>query len=294
MNLEELYSSVDDFMQLFLPAYTQQLLTDGQKQRHREGRLSPSERVTLIILFHQSGYRCFKHFYQNYVKLHLTAAFPRLISYSRFIQLMPSTLIPLCAYLQTCYGKPTGISYIDSAKLAVCHNLRIPRHKVFADTAQRGKTSTGWFYGFKLHLVTNEQGQLLSIKLTPGNTDDRAPVPDLVIDLVGKLFGDKGYLSQPLAEQLQTQGIELITTVRKNMKAKALSLLDKLLLRKRFIIETIIDQLKNMSHIEHTRHRSIWNFMVNLAAGLIAYCHQPKKPMLNLSDYGIFRMPVVI
>lgn len=294
MNLEELYSSVDDFMQLFLPVYRKQLLSNGCRQRNREGRMSLSEMITIVILFHQSGYRCFKHFYQGYVELHLKMAFPQLISYSRFVQLMPSILVPLCAYLQSLYGKPTGISYIDSAKLAVCHNIRIPRHRVFAGMATRGKTSCGWFYGFKLHLVTNEQGHLLAVKLTSGNTDDREPVPSIVSGLFGKLFGDKGYVSQPLAEQLHSQKIELITNVRKNMKAKALSLLDKLLLRKRFIIETIIDQLKNMSHIEHSRHRSFWNFMVNLAAGLVAYCHQPKKPSLNLADYGIFRMPVVI
>lgn len=294
MNLEELYCSVDDFMKLFLPVYKKRLLADGQKRRNRSGQMSLSEMISIVILFHQAGYRCFKHFYQGYVRLHLQSAFPSLISYSRFIQLMPSMAVPLCAYLQSCYGKPTGISYIDSAKLSVCHNLRIPRHKVFADIAERGKTSCGWFYGFKLHLIANEQGQLLAVKLTPGNIDDREPVPDLVTELFGKLFGDKGYISQSLAEQLALQNIELITNVRRNMKPKALTLLDKILLRKRFIIETMIDQLKNISQIEHSRHRSLWNFMVNLAAGLVAYCHQPKKPMLNLADYGIFRMPVAV
>ena len=177
MNLEELYSSVDDFMQLFLPIYRKQLLSSGQRQRNREGQMSMSEMISLVVLFHQSGYRCFKHFYQGYVALHLQAAYPTLISYSRFIQLMPRILVPLCAYLQSLYGKPTGISYIDSAKLAVCHNLRIPRHRVFAGIAERGKTSRGWFYGFKLHVLTHEQGHLLAVKLTPGNTDDREPVP---------------------------------------------------------------------------------------------------------------------
>lgn len=193
MNVEELYSSADDFMQLFFPIYTKQLLSDGQRLRKRNGRMSMSEMITRVILFHQSGYRCFKHFYAGYITLHLQAAFPALISYSRFIQLMPGILVPLCAYLQSLYGKPTGISYIDSATLAVCHNIRIPRHKVFAGIAERGKTSCGWFYGFKLHLITNEQGHLLNVKLTAGNTDDREPVPRIVTGLFGKLFGDKGY-----------------------------------------------------------------------------------------------------
>ena len=130
----------------------------------------------------------------------------------------------------------------------------------------------------------NDQGELLTFTLTPGNVDDRAPVPAFAARLFGKLIGDKGYLSQPLLKQLHEQfGIELITARRKNMKARELSLLDKLLLRKRAIVETIIDQLKNISQIEHTRHRSPINFLVNLLCGLIAYCHQPKKPSLQLN-----------
>ena len=140
----------------------------------------------------------------------------------------------------------------------------------------------GWFYGFKLHLIVNERGELLTFRLTPGNVDDRHPVPRLVRELFGKLFGDKGYLSQSLFEMLFESGIELITNVRKNMNNRLMPLTDKLLLRKRAIIETINDQLKNISQIEHTRHRSVANFLVNLVAGLIAYCHQPKKPSLNL------------
>ena len=170
--------------------------------------------------------------------------------------------------------------------LAVCHNRRIAQHEVFADRAARGKNSVGWFFGFKLHLVFNDRGEILNIVLTPGNVDDRAPVPQLVKDLFGKLFGDKGYISRPLAEQLrETFGIELITKIRSNMRNQLMPLADKLLLRKRSIVETIIDQLKNISQIEHTRHRSPFNFLVNLLCGLIAYCHQPKKPSLHLDVY---------
>jgi transposase len=167
--------------------------------------------------------------------------------------------------------------------LVVCHTARIHQHRVFRVDARRGKTSVGWFYGFKLHLVVNDRGELLAFCLTPGNTDDRRPVPRLAHRLFGKLFGDKGYISAPLAERLLLeQGLRLVTRVRKNMRNVLMDLSDKVLLRKRALIETINDQLKNVCQIEHTRHRSPTNFLVHLFAGRIAYSHQPKKPSLHL------------
>lgn len=118
--------------------------------------------------------------------------------------------------------------------------------------------------------------------LTPGNIDDRKPVPELVRSLLGKLVGDRGYISQALFEELLNNfNIQFIVGIKSNMKNKLLSVFDKILLRKRAIIETIIDQLKNISQIEHSRHRSPMNFLVNLVCGLIAYCRQPKKPSLG-------------
>ncbi len=196
---------------------------------------------------------------------------------------MPTVLVPLGASLHTHLGRCSGISFIDSTALAVCRNPRIHQHQVSAGRAARGKTSVGWCYGFKLHLVVHDQGKLLAFCLTPGNVEDRRPVPQLVIGLVGKLFGDQGSLSQPLAEQLlMTHGLHLITKLRKQMRTRLLAWSDTLLLRKRAIIETITDQLKHIYQIEHSRHRSPINFLVNLVAGLIAYCHQPKKPSLGL------------
>ncbi len=209
--------------------------------------------------------------------------FPHQVSYTRFIQLMPRILIGLCEYLRHCYGQCSGIGFIDSTALAVCHNRRIPQHRVFAGIAQRGRTSVDWFFGFKLHLVVNDGGELLSCCVTAGNVDDRHPVPKLVHQLWGKLFGDKGYLSQPLADQLmEDYALELITKLRSNMQPKVMAAFDRFLLRKRAIVESIYDQLKNISQIEHTRHRSLVGLMVNVLGGLIAYCHQPKKPTLNL------------
>lgn len=249
--------------------------------------------MTILILFHQAHYRTFKAFYIEYVRVHLRNEFPGLVSYTRFVEYMPSVLVPLTVYLRhRCdQAECTGISFIDSTTLAVCDNRRIHQHQVFAGIAARGKSSMGWFYGFKLHLVFNDAGELLNLALTPGNVDDRKPVPSLVKRLFGRLFGDKGYLSQALFEQLlETFGLRLITKLKRNMKNRLMSLADKLLLRQRAIAETIIDQLKNISQIEHTRHRSPVNFVVNLLCGLIAYCHQPKKPGLHL-DARLRLMP---
>jgi hypothetical protein len=288
MSILELFCSVDEFWQRFAPQWERELLASGQRRRRRATRLHPSEIMTIAILFQHSGYRTFKAFYTHYVQVHLRGELPQLVSYQRFIELVPRVLVPLTVYLHTQLGPCTGISFIDSTALAVCHNARIHQHRVFAVDARRGKTSVGWFYGFKLHLVVNDRGDLLAVCLTPGNVDDRHPVSRLVRRLFGKLFGDKGYISQPLAEQLFVEhGVRLITRLRRNMRNVLMDVADKLLLRKRAIIETIVDQLKNICQIEHSRHRSPLNFLVHLIAGLIAYCHQPKKPSLALAAHPL-------
>ncbi|MGZ3638327.1 MAG: IS982 family transposase [Ktedonobacterales bacterium] len=283
MSILDLYCSVDAFWQQFAPLWEREQIAAGRCRR-RATRLHPSEIITILILFQQSGYRTFKGFYTQYVQRHLRAEFPQLVSYQRFIELMPRVLVPLTLYLQTQLGTCTGISFVDSTALTVCHPARIHHHRVFRADARRGKTSVGWFYGFKLHLVVNDRGELLAFCLTPGNVDDRRPVPRLVRRLFGKLLGDRGSISQPLAEQLLVEhGIHLITKLRKNMRERLLTLTDKLLLRKRAIIESVNDQLKNVCQIAHTRHRSPFNFVVHLLAGLVAYCHQPKKPSLHIN-----------
>ena len=194
MSILDLFCSVDAFWQWFEPLWQQELLASGTGQQHRRrrGRMYPSEIMTILILFQQSGYRTFKGFYTQYVQVHLRAEFPQLVSYTRFVELMPRMVVPLAVYLHTQLGTCTGISFIDSTALAVCKNPRIGQHRVFALDARRGKTSVGWFYGFKLHLVVNDRGELLAFCLTPGNVDDRRPVPRLVRRLFGKLFGDRG------------------------------------------------------------------------------------------------------
>jgi hypothetical protein len=288
VSILDLFCSVDEFWQQFAPWWQRQLLASGARQRLRATRLHPSEIMTIAILFQQSHYRTCKAYYTEHVQQHLRGEFPHLVSSSRFVELLPTVLVPLLVYLHPQLGTCTGISFIDSTALAVCHNARSAQHQVFAIDARRGKTSVGWFYGFKLHLGVNDRGELLAFCLPPGNVDDRRPVPRLVKRLFGELFGDKGYISQALAEALlMTQGVRLITKLRSTMRQRLLTLYDKLLLRKRALIETIVDQLKNICQIEHSRHRSPLNFLVNLLAGHIAYCHQPKKPALDLDNFDL-------
>src|SRR5579859_3238491 len=233
MSILELYCSVDAFWQQVAPAWERDLLASGQRRRRRATRLHPSEIMTIVILFQQSGYRTFKAYYTQHVQVALREEFPQLVSYTRFIELLPRVLVPLTVYLHTQLGDCTGISFVDSTALAVCRTPRIHQHRVFRVDARRGKTSVGWFYGFKLHLAVNDRGELLAFCLTPGNVDDRQPVPRLVRRLFGKLFGDKGYISQALAEQLLLEhGVQLITKLKKNMRNVLMDLADKLLLRK--------------------------------------------------------------
>jgi Transposase DDE domain len=148
--------------------------------------------MTILVWFPASHYRTFQHYDLDSVLPGKRAEFPGLPRYTRFVELIPMTLLPLCADLQTRKGQATGIPFMDSLPIRVCHNRRIGSHKVFAGLAQRGKGSRGWFDGFKLHLVINEQGEVLACALTPGHHDDRRPVKKLVRQRWGKRFGDRG------------------------------------------------------------------------------------------------------
>ena len=294
MDILPVFCDIDDFCQFFEPIWKRRLLSSGARQRNRQPRLCLSEMMTVIVMFHSSSYRNFKAYYTEQVLKNYLWAFPRLISYQRFVELMPQALVPLCGYLQTRKGRCSGISFIDSTALKVCHNRRIHSHKVFEGRARRGKTSVDWFFGFKLHFVINDCGELLSLRLTPGNTDDRRPVPELVKELFGKLFGDKGYISQPLFEALYDGGVQLVTKLKTNMKNRLISMFDKIMLRKRAVIESVVDQLKNISQIEHSRHRSVANCFVNLLAGLVAYTHREKKPSLNIRIKEQLQLPALV
>ena len=279
--ITEIYCLSDDFCKEFTLALS--MTTLGTKPK-KEPILSHSEVITIMILFHDKGYRNMKHFYTQYVQKHLTHLFSKTVSYNRFTELMQEVNLPLAMFVKTvCLGNCTAISFVDSTPLRVCKNKRIKRNKVFKGIAQVGKSTMGYFYGFKLHLVINEKGEIINFVITQGNIDDREPLKNkrFIKKISGKLYADKGYVSSPLAQQLFTEGIALITGIRNNMKNSLMEMNDKILLRKRSIIETVNDELKNICQIEHSRHRSFGNFISNTLAAIATYCFFPKKPTIR-------------
>jgi len=287
MILEDLYCVVDDFCKEFMPEWYASLIENKVKQKPWSCQMSPSEIMVIMILFHRQQYRNFKAFYLMHVQQHMKKDFPKLLSYSRFVEQMQSITVPLFFFLMQIPKAETGVYFIDSTTIKVCHIKREKQHKVFKGVAEKSKSTMGWYYGFKLHIVVNSRGEIMNLKLTSAKEDDRKPVEDLTHELFGKLVGDKGYISKTLKEKLLEKGLELLTKVRKNMKPQDMTLMNKLLLRKRAIVETVIDQLKNVSQIEHSRHRSQNNFLTNLIAGLTAYALQPKKPSIEIDGQGM-------
>ena len=285
-NLVEIFCIFDESCKIFEPELKKHLVdVPGKKRRNRKSRMSDAEIMTILVLFHTSRFRDLKSFYLGYICLHMHKDFPVRLSYTRFVERQAKVALHLLLFLQTCaLGKCTGISIIDSTPLVSCHIKRMHSHKTMKGWAAKGKCTMGWFYGFKLHLVINEKGEIIQWMLTPGNTDDREPLKDrdFTQKLFGKIFADRGYISQDLFEMLFVDDIHLVTKIKKNMKNSLMNLYDKILLRKRALVETVNDELKNVCHIEHTRHRSVDNFVVNVLAALIAYNMLPKKPEMNI------------
>ncbi|HHS8251926.1 TPA: IS982 family transposase [Legionella anisa] len=278
----EIFCDIDDFCKQWFKETSPYLLPTPNRKRQRVCKMSASEIMTIVILFHLSHYRTFKDYYVDCVECTMTSFFPNLVSYNRFTEITSSVLVPLTAYLYSRLGENTGLYYVDSTPLAVCHNKRIYRHKTFKGIAERGKTSMGWFFGFKLHVVINHKGELVSFCITKGNVDDRAPLEQLFKNLDGFAAGDKGYLSKQKAEALLKKGLRLITRVKRNMKQKFITLFERYFLNHRGLVETVIDQLKAICQIDHSRHRKPDNFVINLLSGLMAYMLRPRKPSLKL------------
>ena len=283
--ITEIFYLCDDFTKEFDKSFKKHILQqdNGKKTRNKPGKLSHSEVMTILISFHLGSYRNLKHYYLFYVSQHLNKEFPELVSYNRFVELQQQVAFPLVLFLKLCrMGKCTGISFVDSTTLKACHIKREKQNKVFSGIATKGKSTIGWFYGFKLHIIINDKGEILSFVITQGNVDDREPLnsESFINAVFGKLYADRGYISQTLRDILFVDGIHLVTKLRNNMKGGEIPLQDKINLRKRAVIESVNDELKNICQIEHTRHRSFTNFITNLIAGLLAYSFLPKKPSI--------------
>lgn len=286
--ITEIFFAADEYCQLFernIDKCLQKLPRATDKPaRNKPSSLCTSEVITLLLLFQLSDFRTLKHFYKDYACQHLGKEFPKLVSYNRFVELQKQAALPLIMFVSSCcIGECTGISFIDSTKLAVCRNQRIKQHRQFKDVAQRGYTSTGWFYGFKLHLIINDKGEVVSFQLTKGNVSDNNEnlLLRLCNDMFGKIYGDKGYLVKPsVFDKLFYDGVQLITKIKRNMKNKLMTVYDKIMLRKRSVIECVMDSLKNVCQAEHSRHRSLHGFIINIFAAIGAYHYLPKKPSI--------------
>jgi Transposase DDE domain len=281
--LIEIFIVCDDFCKELTRWQSQQ----PDYKPKRVSQLTDSEMMTIAIFYHYSGAKCFQYYYEYWVEGDLKTYFPKLISYERFVARMPQlgSALFLLSKWQCAQSERTGFYIADSKPLAVCDNHRIKANKVFAGIAARGKSSMGWFYGLKVHLVINEYGQIINFVLTPGNISDNNGrlLRVLLADLQGQCFGDRGYLTKLFAEFYE-RGLHIVTKIRRKMKNVLMSLSDKLKLRKRGLIESVNDLLTSVYDIEHTRHRSPFNAIVNVLAGLSAYCFCDRKPSIVVPD----------
>jgi IS5 family transposase len=290
VDITALYCCLDDFCKAFGDWEAHRLIP-SPTTRQRTGKLSRSEMLFIMVLFHLSPFKHFKAFYLYGVGQQHRACFGDLPHYDRFVSLVPRLFVPLMVLLHSLGGEQTGVYFADSTQLAVCHNRRIHRHRVFDGLAARGKTRMGWFYGLKLHLVINHKGQVVALRITPGNTADSAVLDEVTRHLAGKIYADKGYIGHELFKRLWRRGLHLITSIRRNMRNHLMPLAEKVMLRKRFLIETVLDILKCDMGLEHSRHRSVMNAMVHVLSCLVAYAFRPGKPSISLTRQHIGAYP---
>jgi len=274
----ETYVKVDDFFQsltkLNIPSYP-------LRKRKSKSRLNLSEKVCISLLYHLSGFNCFKNFYNYEILQNRKDCFPDAVKYNTFIEYQDEISYYLYIFLHKLTKKKGGlINFVDSTSLRVCHPKRIHQHKVFKGLASRGHTSLGFFYGFKLHLIINETGDIAGFSLTKGNIDDRKGLKTINSILYGNLYGDKGYISKDLEDFYQRIGVNYKTKKRKNMKRKT-PFIDKFFLRKRGLIETVIGQIKDMANLNYTKHRSLKGFLRNILSVLVAYQLKKRKPKMK-------------
>ncbi|WP_410520685.1 IS982 family transposase [Candidatus Tisiphia endosymbiont of Dioctria rufipes] len=279
-DITELYSFIDDFCKIYYE-YEKKKLLPTAKQRNRRCDMSLSEIMTIMVMYNTSYAKNFKYFYKTCIEYIHKGDFPKALSYNRFVELMPRLFVPLNILMHLLFGEETGSYFIDATTINACHNKRRYSNKIFKGLAKHSKSSMGYFYGFKLHLIINEKGQFIALKMTKGNVDDRISVPELTDGLTGVMYADKGYIKQNLFVSLYERGLKMVHGIKKNMPNKLMDLKEKIMLRKRNLIETVFDYLKNKMNLEHTRHRSPINAFVHILSTLVAYSLKKNKPSIN-------------
>jgi hypothetical protein len=282
IDLTELYVEIDDFCRKFIASLDNSLLGDGKILIDTPG-LSLSEVMTILVYYHFSKFDCLKHYYLIKSISDFKVAFPKLPSYNRFVERIPEVSLIAMIYLQYRQTRFNGAGYIDATPLRVSHNKRTNSHKVFKLTAKLGKSSMGWFYGFKLHVICDFAGNIIKCRITNGAANDLKIGADMMKDLKGKIYADKGYIGKKEFLKLLDSGLILITGIKKNMKDRLLELWDKILLKKRSLIESVYNVMKNTLHLEHSRHRSVVNAGIYYITTLIAYCWKPNKPQIKFN-----------
>lgn len=283
IDLTELYVEIDDFCRKICADLGRNLIGSGVAVTIDTPGLSLSEVLTILVFYHYSRFDCIKHYYLIKVQRELKKYFPKLPSYNRFIERIREIPALATLYLHYKQAKYNGAGYIDSTPLEVCSKKRTRCHRVFKFEAKLGKSSKGWFFGLKLHIICDFMGNIISCKITPGNANDLKAAVKMLKDFKGKIFADKGYIGKKEFSILLEQGLILVTSVKKNMKNRLLELWDKILLKKRSLIESIFNVMKSALHLEHSRHRSVVNAVVYILTTLIAYCWKPNKPKIKFN-----------
>jgi len=280
LNIIKLFVKVDDFLKI--NEKRAKLLENTPKAVTRKPELSDSEIMTIAIYFHESGSKNFKEYYENTILYCLRSYFPKAVSYTRFLELQTRVLDLMYDFLiSLTKDKAREYNYIDSTKIKVCHNKRISNHKVFQGIAKRGKSTMGWFFGFKLHLIINDIGEIVDLSLTPGNKNDAKALELMKAPLFGFLFGDKGYISKKNEKFFEERGVKYVTYKKKKMKNRRNDFYKYVGLKKRSVIESVNSILKEQLSLEHTRHRSVAGFLKHILSTLISYQLRKKKPKIK-------------
>ena len=288
--LIQIFCDCDDFCKFFEQWQMNKSVAKSSNQPTRVPGLALSECMCIMILYHPSGMKCFQYYYQQIVLKQLKGYFPKAPCYERFVQLIPRTTLALFMFVNVFrIGRKIGCYFADSKKMPVCDNLRIKRNKVFDGIAGRSKSSTGWFYGLKLFLVINAYGEILKCLITPANIADNnlEMMKKVFKNLKGYVFADKGFISQPAFEHFYQAGLKIVTTIRRNMKNKLLSMFEKLCRMKRGVIESVNDLLMTLCDIDHTRHRSPINCIAHAYAGVAAYTYLDKLPSIFAKKFAL-------